>query len=89
MQKEGIDYYKIFSPIVKHTSIRVILSIVATYNLELEQLDVKTTFLNGELEKTYLHAAAIRIQRTRERRTSVQINEVLVQLKAINQTIYK
>ena len=50
-QKEGIDYNRIFSPVVKHTSIRVILSIVAMYNLELEQLDVKTAFLHGELDE--------------------------------------
>lgn len=36
---------------IKYTSIRVILSIVAMYNLELEQLDVKTTFLLGELDE--------------------------------------
>ena len=50
-QKEGIDYNKIFSPVVKHTSIRILLSIVATHNLELEQLDVKTSFLHGNLEE--------------------------------------
>ena len=53
-QKEGIDYNEIFSPVVKHTSIRM-LAIVAQFDLELEQLDVKTTFLHGELEaKIYM-----------------------------------
>ena len=50
-QKKGIDFDDIFSPIVKMTSIRTILSIVATEDLHLEQLDVKTTFLHGDLDE--------------------------------------
>ena len=50
-QKEGVDYNEIFSPVVKHTSIRVLLSLVAHGDLELEQLDVKTAFLHGDLEE--------------------------------------
>ena len=33
------------------TSIRTVLSIAASMNLEIEQLDVKTTFLHGDLEE--------------------------------------
>jgi len=51
-QVEGIDYNQIFSPVVKHCSIRIILGLVNQYDLELEQLDVKTTFLHGNLKKT-------------------------------------
>lgn len=50
-QREGVDYNKIFSLVVRHTSIRVLLAIVAHQDLELEQLDVKTASLHGELEE--------------------------------------
>jgi hypothetical protein len=33
------------------TSIRMILGMAASLNLEVEQMDVKTTFLHGELEE--------------------------------------
>ncbi|KAK2437580.1 secreted RxLR effector protein [Trifolium repens] len=51
-QVEGIDYNEIFSLVVKHCSIRVLMAIVNQYDLELEQMDVKTAFLHGELEET-------------------------------------
>ena len=51
-QRELIDFNEIVSSIVKHSSIKVLLSLVAHENLELEQMDVKTAFLHGELEET-------------------------------------
>ena len=50
-QREGINFNEIFSPVVKHCFIRLILALVARDDLELEQLDVKTTFLHEELEE--------------------------------------
>ncbi|RVW63691.1 Retrovirus-related Pol polyprotein from transposon TNT 1-94 [Vitis vinifera] len=50
-QKEGIDYTEIFSPVVKMSTIRLVLGMVAVENLHLELLDVKTTFLHGDLEE--------------------------------------
>jgi hypothetical protein len=50
-QIPGIDFNEVFSPVVKHSSIRTLLSIVAMHDYELEQLDAKTAFLHGELEE--------------------------------------
>ena len=50
-QKEGIDYKETFSLASKKDSLRIILALVAHFDLELQQKDVKTTFLNGDLEE--------------------------------------
>nr|GEX10440.1 retrotransposon protein, putative, Ty1-copia subclass [Tanacetum cinerariifolium] len=50
-QRAGIDYNEVFSPVVRHISIRVILALTACKDYELEQLDVKTAFLHENLEE--------------------------------------
>lgn len=50
-QKKWIDFEEIFSPVVKMSLIRVILGLTASLDLEIELLDVKTTFLHGDLEE--------------------------------------
>ena len=49
--KWGIDYKETLSPVPKKDSLRIIIAIVAHYDLKLHQMAVKTTFLNGNLEK--------------------------------------
>uniref|UniRef100_A0A6N2M0Z2 Integrase catalytic domain-containing protein n=1 Tax=Salix viminalis TaxID=40686 RepID=A0A6N2M0Z2_SALVM len=50
-QKEGIDYTETFSPVSRKDSLRIIMALVAHYDLELHQMDVKTAFLNGDLQE--------------------------------------
>ena len=51
-QKEGIDYKETFSPVSSKDSFRIIMALVAHFNLELHQMDVKTAFLNGNIDET-------------------------------------
>ena len=54
-QKEGLDYFDTYSPVTRITSIRMLIAIVALHSLEIHQMDVKTTFLNGDLnEEIYM-----------------------------------
>ena len=54
-QREGIDFAEIYAPVVSKTALRLFLTLTAVQDLELEQLDIKTAFLNADLvEDTYM-----------------------------------
>nr|GEZ32574.1 zinc finger, CCHC-type [Tanacetum cinerariifolium] len=50
-QKEGIDYFDTYAPVAHTTTIRLLLGLAAIQNLVIYQMDVKTTFLNGDLDE--------------------------------------
>nr|GEZ36047.1 hypothetical protein [Tanacetum cinerariifolium] len=50
-QKEGIDFEESFASVAKLEAIRIFLAYVAHKNMVVYQMDVKTTFLNGNLRK--------------------------------------
>jgi hypothetical protein len=49
-QVEGVDFTETFAPVAKMNSIRVLLSIANTYDLELQHADVDTAFLYGDMD---------------------------------------
>nr|GEW34182.1 hypothetical protein [Tanacetum cinerariifolium] len=54
-QKERIDYFDTYAPIARITTIRLLLALATFHNLVIQQMDVKTTFLNGDLgEEVYM-----------------------------------
>ena len=54
-QRKKVEFNEIFSHVVKMSSIRTVLGLAFTFDLEVEQMDVKTVFLHGDLvEEIYM-----------------------------------
>ncbi|GJZ35330.1 zinc finger, CCHC-type containing protein [Tanacetum coccineum] len=51
IQKEGIDYFDTYATVAHITTIRLLLALAAIQNLVIHQMDVKTAFLNGDLDE--------------------------------------
>jgi len=47
-QKYGIDYFDTYVPVVRIVTITLLIALAALQKLVIHQMDVKTTFLNGE-----------------------------------------
>jgi hypothetical protein len=50
-QIEGIDFEETFSPVARMEAIRLLLAYACSKNIKVYQMDVKSSFLNGELEE--------------------------------------
>ncbi|KMT09304.1 hypothetical protein BVRB_6g134020 isoform B [Beta vulgaris subsp. vulgaris] len=58
-QQTGIDYFETFSPVVKPTIVRLVLTIGVSLKWSIRQLDVKNAFLHGFLNEEFMHAPRI------------------------------
>ena len=50
-QVEGVDFEETFAPVARMESIRMILAYASSKNIKVYQMDVKSTFLNGDIEE--------------------------------------
>jgi hypothetical protein len=50
-QRYGIDYFKTFASVLRYSTLRALLAKTAAEDLEVDQLDVDTAFLNPTLKK--------------------------------------
>lgn len=50
-QRKVIDFQETYSPVARMTTLRMMLALAVQRKLEIHQMDVKTAFLNGKLQK--------------------------------------
>ena len=50
-QKQNVDYFDTFAPVTRISYIRIFIALASIHKLFIHQMDVKTTFLNGDLEE--------------------------------------
>lgn len=50
-QKPGLDYDETFSPVVRHSTLRLLFALSVQLDLNVTHLDVRTAFLNGDLKE--------------------------------------
>ena len=50
-QKEGIDYFDTYAPVARISTIRLLVAMASIHKLLIHQMDVKTAFLNGDLDE--------------------------------------
>lgn len=51
-QRPGIDYMETYSPVVRYSSIRLLMAMALEFGLQIDQMDVITAFLHGDIEET-------------------------------------
>ena len=80
-QRFGIDYKETFAAVVKSMTYKVIFAIVAFYDFELEQMDVKTAFLNGTLKEVVYVVQPTGYEKEKEEGKVCRLKKALYGLK--------
>ena len=88
-QKEGINFNEIFSLVVRLITVKVVLTMCATLDLHLEQLDVKTVFLHGELEEEIYMLQLESFAETGKKNLVCRLNKSLYGLRQASRRWYK
>ena len=76
-----------FSPVVKHSSVRILLALVAQYELELDQLDVKIAFLHGDLEEEIYMSQPTGFKTAGKENMVCKLKKIIVWIKAISKAV--
>jgi len=87
-QKDGIDYQETFSLVSKKDSFRIIMALVVHYDLELHQMDVKTAFLNGDLEEDVYMGQPVRFTKEGKEHMVCKLKRSIYGLKQASRQWY-
>ena len=85
-QTYGMDYSNTFSVVAKMTSVRLFISLAATYNWDLHQLDIKNVFLHSDLQEEVYMDQSPRFVAQREKGRVCRLRKSLYGLKQSSRT---
>ena len=88
-QEKGIDYEETYEPIARMDSIRLFLSYVVSKNFKVYQMDVNSSFLNGELEEEFYIEFLDGLPLTKEKVMVCRLKKDLYGLKKAPRTQYE
>lgn len=54
-QRPGIDYDEVYAPVVRYSTLRYLMALAVKFDLEIDQMDAVTAFLQGKLEDEVIH----------------------------------
>jgi Reverse transcriptase (RNA-dependent DNA polymerase) len=80
-QQEELDYLDTFSPVIKPTTVRIVLNIALSHNWSMHQLDVNNAFLHGDLEEVVYMAQPLRFSDPLKPSHVCKLNKTLYGLK--------
>jgi hypothetical protein len=89
LQTQGVDFNETFAPVVKFTSIRCLLAIGTILDLEIHQMDVKTAFLNGELEEEIYMQQPEGLEKGSSNKLVCKLNKAIYGLKQAPRAWYQ
>ena len=88
-QVEGIDYGETFAPVARLESIRLLIAYAAHHNFKLQQMDVKSAFLNGPINELIHMIPTFPIMCINSIRHSMALNKPHVRGMSILPSCYK
>lgn len=89
-QRPGIDYEETFSPVVRHSTLKLLFALSVQINLDITHLDVKTAFLNGHLkEDIYMVQPDINCDSNNKKKVIVKLNKAIYGLKQSSRSWYE
>lgn len=80
-QQEGIDFEETFSPVARFETVRLVLALAAQWKLKVFQLDVKSAFLNGDLQEEVFVEQPLGFVKTGEEGKVYKLQKALYGLK--------
>lgn len=86
-QKKDVNFNEVFSPVVNHSSIHVILAMITIFDLKLEKLDVKIVFLHDELEKQIYMQQLEGFVIPEKKRLCVPIEKIFVWIETVSKVV--